>query len=70
MDVISLDRNDGWKDRGGGATDRTKCHSSGSHSHREAFFGTNDFFPFTREELEKHDPEMVKLLQRVWNRAR
>ncbi len=33
----------------------------------EAFFGRNDFFPFTRDELEKHDPEMFKLLDRLWN---
>ncbi|HLX61440.1 MAG TPA: hypothetical protein VKX17_09180 [Planctomycetota bacterium] len=33
----------------------------------EAFFGRNDFFPFTRDELEKHDPEMFKLLERLWN---
>jgi hypothetical protein len=33
----------------------------------EAFFGRNDFFPFTREELEKHDPEVFKVLERVWN---
>jgi len=32
----------------------------------EAFFGRNDFFPFTRDELEKHDPEMFKLLQKLW----
>ena len=32
----------------------------------EAFFGRNDFFPFTREELRKHDPEMEKLLERLW----
>ena len=32
----------------------------------EAFFGRNDFFPFTREELRRHDPEMAKLLERVW----
>lgn len=34
----------------------------------EAFFGRNDFYPFTRDELEKHDPEMFKLLDRLWNR--
>ena len=28
----------------------------------EAFFGTNDFYPFTRAELKEHDPEMFKLL--------
>jgi hypothetical protein len=32
----------------------------------EAFFSRNDFFPFTREELHQHDPEMEKLLERVW----
>ncbi len=33
----------------------------------EAFFHQNDFFPFTRGELEKHDPEMAALLERLWN---
>jgi hypothetical protein len=33
----------------------------------EAFFSRNDFFPFTRDQLEKHDPEMFKLLLRLWN---
>lgn len=32
----------------------------------EAFFSTNDFFPFTRAELEAHDPEMFALLGRLW----
>ena len=32
----------------------------------EAYFGRNDFFPFTRDELEKHDPDMFNLLKRVW----
>ncbi len=32
----------------------------------EAFFSTNDFFPFTREQLAKHDPEMFALLQVLW----
>jgi len=32
----------------------------------EAFFGTNDFYPFVRAELEKHDPEMHRLLQEIW----
>lgn len=35
----------------------------------EAFFGVNDFFPYTREELEKHDPDAVALLEAVWNPA-
>jgi hypothetical protein len=32
----------------------------------EAFFGRNDFFPFTHDELAKHDPEMFKLLGKLW----
>ena len=32
----------------------------------EAFFSTNDFFPFTREQLEKHDPQMFALLKTLW----
>lgn len=33
----------------------------------EAFFGRNDYFPFTSEELEEHDPEMYELLDKLWN---
>ena len=32
----------------------------------EAFFGTNDFYPFVRAELQEFDPEMYKLLRQVW----
>jgi hypothetical protein len=32
----------------------------------EAFFSTNDFFPFTREQLVRHDPEMFALLKTLW----
>lgn len=32
----------------------------------EAFFGTNDFYPFNREQLAQHDPVMFKLLERLW----
>lgn len=32
----------------------------------EAFFGKNDFFPFDRTELKKHDPEMFVLLKELW----
>jgi len=35
----------------------------------EAFFGRNDFFPFTREQLRRHDPEMFRLLVRLWRVA-
>ncbi|MDB5384531.1 MAG: putative protein of unknown function acetylesterase, partial [Planctomycetaceae bacterium] len=33
----------------------------------EALYSTNDFYPFTRDELAKHDPEMLKLLDELWN---
>ena len=32
----------------------------------EAFFARNDFYPFTREELKQHDPEMLILLEKLW----
>jgi hypothetical protein len=32
----------------------------------EAFFTRNDFFPFTKDELQKHDPEMFELLSKLW----
>ncbi|MDX1952367.1 MAG: hypothetical protein SFY81_09280 [Verrucomicrobiota bacterium] len=32
----------------------------------EAYFGKNDFFPFIRSELEKHDPIGFKLIQKSW----
>ena len=32
----------------------------------EAFFGTNDFFPFVRAELAQHDPRAFHLLEKVW----
>ncbi len=32
----------------------------------EAFFGSNDFYPFVRAELRRHDPEMDALLGVLW----
>jgi hypothetical protein len=32
----------------------------------EAFFSRNDFYPFQREELKIHDPEMFALLTTLW----
>ena len=32
----------------------------------EAFFGTNDFYPFVRAELRKHDPAAYDLLAKQW----
>ncbi|MEW6747877.1 MAG: hypothetical protein AB1486_34585 [Planctomycetota bacterium] len=32
----------------------------------EAYFGTNDFFPFVRAELNHHDPEGAALMRELW----
>lgn len=32
----------------------------------EAYLGKNDFYPFTRAELERHDPKGFRLMQSVW----
>jgi len=32
----------------------------------EAFFGTNDFYPFVRSELQQHDREMYDVLTKLW----
>lgn len=32
----------------------------------EAFFGVNDFFPFTRGELREAEPEIYALMEHVW----
>jgi hypothetical protein len=34
----------------------------------EAYFGTNDFYPFVRAELHEHDPALFEILKKVWNR--
>lgn len=36
----------------------------------EAYFGKNDFFPFTREELRQHDPEGFKAVREAWEKGR
>lgn len=33
----------------------------------EAYFGKNDFFPFDREELNRHDPTIHDLVEKLWN---
>ena len=35
----------------------------------EAFFGTNDFYPFVRAELKEHDPALYAILEDVWGRG-
>ena len=35
----------------------------------EAYFGRNDFYPFTRADLQRHDPVGYELLRRLWGRV-
>jgi arylsulfatase A len=35
----------------------------------EAYFSRNDFYPYTRDELKQHDPEMFALLGKLWQVA-
>ena len=35
----------------------------------EAYFGRNDFYPFTRADLQRHDPAGYALMQRLWDKA-
>jgi hypothetical protein len=32
----------------------------------EAFFGTNDFYPFVRPELKEFDPQMYEVVKKAW----
>jgi len=32
----------------------------------EAYFGTNDFYPFVRAELREHDPHACRVLENMW----
>lgn len=56
---------------GDGRTTQTRAYAMQSQQEyfaeaSEAFFSTNDFFPFTRAELEAHDPKIVALLSELW----
>jgi hypothetical protein len=36
----------------------------------EAYFGTNDFYPFVRAELKQVDPRMADVIEKVWGVSR
>ncbi len=36
----------------------------------EAYFGTNDFYPFVRGELKEADPKTYALLEKIWGKRR
>ncbi|MFI5455512.1 MAG: hypothetical protein ACHRXM_08680 [Isosphaerales bacterium] len=58
----SVLRSTGKTEKAYAATDRMEYFAEAS----EAFFGTNDFYPFVRSELRRHDPEMFELLEKLW----
>ena len=55
-------RNNGKRERAYALTDDHEYFAEAT----EAFFGTNDFYPFTRDELKEHDPDMYWLLDAIW----
>jgi hypothetical protein len=59
----SVKRNNGKTERAYALSDDHEYFAEAT----EAFFGTNDFYPFVRAELKQHDPELFAILQRVWN---
>ena len=34
----------------------------------ESYVGVNDFYPFVRAELQKHDPKTFQLMERIWGK--
>jgi len=55
--------------RSGGTTERAYAAANPMEyfaETTEAFFGTNDFYPFVRAELRQHDPQTYQLLERLW----
>jgi dipeptidyl-peptidase-4 len=52
----------GKKARAYAATNEKEYFAEGT----EAYFYKNDFYPFTRAELQKHDPVLYELLLEIW----
>lgn len=55
-------RIDGREDRSYALSDPMEYFAEAT----ESFFGTNDFYPFVRSELRRHDPSMFDLLRKHW----
>jgi hypothetical protein len=58
----SVLRSNGRIERAYALTDEREYFAEAS----EAFFGTSDFYPFVRAELERHDPRIYRLLKKLW----
>lgn len=55
-------RYNGQEERAYAATNPMEYFAEAS----EAYFGTNDFYPFVRIELKRHDPPAVEMLESLW----
>jgi hypothetical protein len=55
-------RQSGQEERAYAATNPMEYFAEAS----EAYFGTNDFFPFVRIELKRHDPRGYAALEQLW----
>jgi len=60
----SVERNDGNRER----AYALKNHREFFAELSEAYFGQNDYFPFTREQLRAFDPESFKVIAEAWDR--
>ena len=60
----SVERNDGTR----GRAYALKSHREFFAELSEAYFGRNDFYPYTREQLQAFDPESFKVIDDAWNR--
>lgn len=58
----SVLRINGVRERHYALTDPQEYFAEGT----EAYFGTNDFYPFVRAELREHDPRLYHLLEELW----
>lgn len=62
----SVLRINGRDDRAYAATNPMEYFAESS----EAYFGTNDFYPYVRSELQRHDPRMFELLETLWGQPK
>jgi hypothetical protein len=60
----SVERNDGTRGRAYALTNPKEFFAELS----EAYFGRNDFYPYTREQLQAFDPESFKVIADAWDR--
>ena len=59
-----VQRINGRRERAYAANDPMEFFAEAS----EAYFGTNDFYPYVRAELREHDPETFELIGRLWGK--